>query len=179
MSLADVLQEAEIARRAAGGREERGRVGGLLGAVADEVLHEHPSRERPAGEAGLGFRGQVGVRQASDPRTQRVRFDGPPLSNGRDGPEVLGPQLRRLAPLRLGSAFESQTPAPLDVELVDEGRAQAAGRDVIVRGPRPLREMFGGIKKVPIRPPQVLDEQPQGDGVAAGSSCSQADSSSG
>ena len=72
MGLADVLEEADVPGRLAIRGEERGRIGRLLGGVADEMLDEHPARKRAAAQPGVGRLGEVGIGEGGDPVAERV-----------------------------------------------------------------------------------------------------------
>ena len=184
VGLADVLQKPDVARRCAGGREERRRIGRLLGAMRHQMLDEHPSRKRASTETGARCFGEVVIGERSDPLPEGFRLRVPALAQPGNGREVLGTQLLVLTPLVLWPTLERKPPAPFDVELVDERRPQAAGRDVVLFGkPGGLRQARGGVQQATVRPRQMLNLEPEGGREPARSNRDrlrrQADSSSG
>ncbi len=141
----------------AGAGEKHGRLAELLDAMADQVHHEDPQRlpsvlvaDRRGVEVVIGKAGQPGTRLELVP--------GPVLGDGRDGRVVVAAQLRVLAPLRPVRAAEPLAPAPLDIELVDERRAQITACHRVRGGEGVVVELGGGAKDRVAHPVQVVEE---------------------
>src|SRR4051794_13964595 len=76
---------------------------------------------------------EAAVRQRLEPGTD-IDFVAPPmLAKGPDVRVVGGPELDIGSELTVGSALVVESPAPFDVELVDERCPQIPSRDTAVR----------------------------------------------